>query len=262
MMSYSWISHCSFLEHLRSRTVSENHRIPQHRWQQNWMFIHLEDLVSINNWPMWTSQSQHPQYHGTMPTTAKHIITESKAQMCKERWHDYKACRSDRWECMIWSDDSSFFTLYPTWQRVYLCLLNTQRSKHKLYWNCNSPRHWQQALPSTCPPCGFKYTCASTWWKSPESCWLSVDSWPNSTEMHVATMVPHSCQHYPICTPATQGHFMYWHILVNIYTSSEIHLIEPTNMYTRIISLLKLSHKIHKSFLQPDEDKNYENCSV
>jgi hypothetical protein len=107
---------------------------------------------------------------------------------------------------------------YPTRRRVYLCLLNSQRSKHKLYWNCNSPRHQQQALPSTCPQCGFKYTCASTWWKYSwellNVCWqLSQQCW-NACGNSGTTFLPalsnlHTCNTRSLYVLTHSGQHLY-----------------------------------------------------
>jgi hypothetical protein len=68
----------------------------QHRWQQNWICIHLEDPVS-------TKTVQHELHksntHG-MAATAKPLIIESTAQMHKWWCHDHKIWTSDNWKRM------------------------------------------------------------------------------------------------------------------------------------------------------------------
>jgi hypothetical protein len=38
-----------------------------------------------------------------------------KVMLTHKQWcHNHKTSTSDNWRCMIWSDESSFFTLFPT----------------------------------------------------------------------------------------------------------------------------------------------------
>jgi hypothetical protein len=78
------------------RTVSKNHRTTAALgdWAAE-LNVHLEDPVSIKT----VQRELHKStIHGRV-ATAKPLITESNAHMCKRWCHGHKTWTSDNWKC-------------------------------------------------------------------------------------------------------------------------------------------------------------------
>jgi len=78
--------------------------------------IHLEDPVSTKT----VRKDLHKSnIHGRV-AVVKLVITENNAKR-RKIWCDYhKIWASDDWKYVIWSDELSTFTLFPTSGRVYV----------------------------------------------------------------------------------------------------------------------------------------------
>jgi hypothetical protein len=66
----------------------------QHKWQQNWIYIHPEDPISTKS----VRRELHKSKIHDMAVIPKPLITESNAQMRRRLCHDRKSWTSDKWK--------------------------------------------------------------------------------------------------------------------------------------------------------------------